>query len=155
MGSARVYLLSPELPGQAQSLEAVARDVNETPTALLGALFAGPNAAESTRQVGTALPTGTVLLGTRMQGSVLRVDVSEDLLQLSGEVLVAAVAQIVFTAAELEGVRSVKLLVKGTDQQWPAGNGELETTPLTIYDYPGLVPSAQPAYPAIPSPNQP
>ena len=31
----------------------------------------------------------------------------------------------------------------------------LQSEPLTVYDYPGLVVSAQPAYPAIPTPSQP
>jgi spore germination protein GerM len=85
----------------------------------------------------------------------LRIDVSQGLLQLSGQVLVAAVAQIVFTGAEIDGVRSVSISVEGAPQRWPVGSGELQSAPLTVYDYPGLVPSAQPAYPAIPTPTQP
>lgn len=154
-GTARVYLLSPEVSGQALALQAVARDVDETPTALLEALFAGPNASEVDDQLRTALPTGTELLSARILGGTLRIDVSEGLLQLSGQVLVAAVAQIVFTAAEIDGVRSVTISVEGNAQRWPVGNGELQSAPLTVYDYPGLVPSAQPAYPAIPTPTQP
>lgn len=154
-GTARIYLLAPELTGQALALQAVARDVNETPTALLSALFAGPNAIEVDGQLRTALPTGTELLSARIQGGTLRIDVSQGVLQLSGQVLVAAIAQIVFTAAEIDGVGSVAISVEGDAQRWPAGNGELQSTPLTVYDYPGLVPSAQPAYPAIPTPTQP
>lgn len=154
-GTARIYLLSPEVAGQALALQAVARDVDETPTALLAALFEGPNASEVDSQLRTALPSGTELLSARIQGGTLRIDVSQGLLQLSGQVLVAAVAQIVFTAAEIDGVRSVAISVEGNAQRWPAGNGELQSTPLTVYDYPGLVPSAQPSYPAIPTPTQP
>ena len=151
-GTARVYLLTPEIAGRAQGLVAVARDVEETPPVLLDALFDGPNSTELDRQLRTALPAGIELLDTRLQGGVLRVDVSDDMLQLSGQVLVAAVAQIVFTGSDLAGVRSVKILVNGADQQWPAGNGDLQSTPLTVYDFPGLVQSSQPDYPAIPSP---
>ncbi len=154
-GTARIYLLAPEVAGQSQALQAAARDVDETPTALLEALFAGPNAAEVGTQLRTAVPAGTELLDAGLRGGVLRIDVSKGLLQLSGEVLVAAVAQIVFTGAEVEGVRSVVISVDGVTQRWPAGNGELQSAPLTIYDYPGLVPSAQPGYPAIPTPSQP
>lgn len=153
-GTARVYLLAPEAAGQSQVLQAVARDVDESATDLLTALFAGPNADELEGQFRTALPAGIQLLSTRRRGAVLRVDISKDLLQLSGQVLMAAVAQIVFTASELDGVQSVKILIEGADQQWPAGNGELQSDPLTTYDFPGLVQSAQPAYPAIPSPTQ-
>lgn len=154
-GTARVYLLAPEAAGQSQVLQAVARDVDETAIELLTALFAGPNADELESQFRTALPAGIQLLSTGRRGAVLRVDISKDLLQLSGQVLMAAVAQIVFTASELDGVQSVKILIEGADQQWPAGNGELQSDPLTVYDFPGLVQSSQPAYPAIPSPTQP
>jgi spore germination protein GerM len=154
-GTARVYLLAPEAAGQSQVLQAVARDVDETATELLTALFAGPNADEMESQFRTALPAGIQLLSASRRGAVLRVDISKDLLQLSGQVLMAAVAQIVFTASELDGVQSVKILIEGADQQWPAGNGELQSDPLTVYDFPGLVQSSQPAYPAIPSPTQP
>ena len=154
-GTARVYLLAPEVVGQTTSLEAVARDVDETPSAVLEALLAGPNAGELDLQYRTALPVDLRVLSTSSRGGVLVIDLSRELLQLSGQVLIAAVAQLVFTGSEVPGVGSVKILVEGADQQWPAGNGEVQSAPLTVYDYPGLVPSAQPAYPAIPSPSQP
>lgn len=155
IGTARVYFLSPEVVGQAALLESVARDVAETPTALLQALLAGPNQTEQANQFRTALPVGTELLDTRRQGFVLRLDLSDAVLELSGQVLITAIAQIVFTASEIEGVRGVTILVDGADQQWPVGSGELTSTPLTVYDYPGLVPSSQPDYPAFPSPTAP
>jgi spore germination protein GerM len=153
-GTARVYLLAPEGAGQSQALQAVARDVSENAPEVIGELLAGPNAEELVGQFRTALPSGLQLLSATRRGSVLQVDVSQELGELSGEALVAAVAQIVFTASELDGVQSVKILIDGTGQQWPAGNGELQSVPLTIYDYPGLVLSSQPAYPAIPTPTQ-
>lgn len=154
-GTARVYLLAPEGAGQSQVLQAVARDVAENAPEVIGELLAGPNAQELVGQFRTALPTGLQLLSATRRGEELQVDVSSELGELSGEALVAAVAQLVFTASELDGVQSVKILIDGTGQQWPAGNGELQSLPLTIYDYPGLVLSAQPAYPAIPTPSQP
>lgn len=153
-GTARVYLLAPEGAGQSHLLQAVARDVSENAPEVIGELLAGPNAEELVGQFRTALPTGLQLLSATRRGGVLRVDVSQELGELSGEALVAAVAQIVFTASELDGVQSVKILIDGADQQWPAGNGELQSAPLTAYDYPGLVLSSQPAYPAIPTPTQ-
>jgi spore germination protein GerM len=135
-------------------LQAVARDVDENATDVLGELFAGPNATEMEHQFRTALPAGVQLLSADRHGTVLEVDVTKELGQLSGQVLVAAVAQIVFTASEVDGVQSVSILIDGVDQQWPAGNGELQSAPLTVYDYPGLVQSSQPAYPAIPSAPQ-
>ncbi len=154
-GTQRIYLLLPAGVGTSQQLTSVARDVDDSPDAVLGALFAGPNAVELGAQFRTALPSGTELRSAVLRGGTLRVDVSEELLQLSGETLVGAIAQIVFTASELDGVQAVKIVVEGQDQQWPAGNGELQSTALSVYDYPGLVPSAQPEYPAVPTPTQP
>ena len=114
-----------------------------------------PNVLEFDAQYRTAIPQGTMLNSAVLRGGILRVDVSEELLQLSGDTLVNAIAQIVFTASEVEGVRGVLITADGEDQQWPVGNGELQAAPLTIYDYPGLLPSAQPDYPAVPSPTQP
>jgi len=154
-GTARVYLLAPESAGQSQSLQGVARDVTESPTEVIRELLAGPNAQEVVGQLRTALPAGLQLLSATRRGGVLRIDVSKELGELSGEALVTAVAQLVFTASELDGVQSVKILIDGIDQRLPAGNGALQSLPLTVYDYPGLVVSAQPAYPAIPTPKQP
>ena len=154
-GTARVYLLAPAGAGQSQTLQSVARDVTENVSEVIGELLAGPNVEETVRQLRTALPANLRLLSAVRRGGVLRIDVSKELGELSGESLVAAVAQLVFTASEVDGVHSVKILIDGADQQLPVGNGELQSAPLTIYDYPGLLQSSQPAYPAIPTPTQP
>jgi spore germination protein GerM len=154
-GTARIYLLAPSGSGRSTTLQPVARDVAEQPFTVLAALFSGPNTDEISKQYRTAIPSGTRLLNARPQGRTLRVDVSKDLLQVSGDDLVDALAQIVFTASELDQVQSVQLLVEGGVQQWPAGNGELQSAPLTVYDFPGRVATSQPAYPAFPTPNQP
>jgi spore germination protein GerM len=154
-GTARIYLLAPTGSGRSSTLQPVARNVPELPATVLAALFSGPNADELSKQFRTALPVDTHLLSARSQGTTLRVDVSKELLRLTGDDLVDALAQIVFTASELDQVRSVQILVEGVGQQWPAGNGELQTAPLTVYDFPGREATSQPAYPAFPTPNQP
>lgn len=154
-GTSRIYLLAPAPAGQTAVLQPVARNVDETPAALLEALFAGPNARELADQFRSAMPDGTTLRAAQLQRGVLVVDVSSQILQLAGGDVVDALAQVVFTASEAQGVRAVRVLVDGKPQQWPTGNGELRDAPLTIYDFPGRVASAQPAYPAIPTPTQP
>jgi spore germination protein GerM len=154
-GTARIYLLAPSGSGRNTTLQPVARNVAEQPTNVLVALFSGPNTDEISKQYRTAIPSGTHLLTAKLLAHTLRVDVSKDLLQVSGDDLVDALAQIVFTASELDGVDSVQLLVEGVAQQWPAGNGELQSAPLTTYDFPGRVATSQPAYPAFPTPDQP
>jgi spore germination protein GerM len=79
--------------------------------------------------------------------------VSSEMQQLTGEALIDGVAQIVFTASEITGVSAVSIVVDGIPQQWPSASGELQSEPLTRYDFPGLVHSSQPAFPSVPSPG--
>lgn len=150
-GSARIYLVAPAASGQSPTLQAVARNVAETPTEVMTALLAGANAAERTKQFRSAIPADERLLSTRVVAGVLHIDLSSPILDVSGPDLIQAVAQLVFTASDIEGVQRVELLVDGQPRRWPSGDGSLQSTPLTVYDFPGLVASAQPAYPAVPS----
>ena len=152
-GSGRIYLLSPEVIGQARTLQSVARDVADTPADVLRALFEGPNTGELQALLRSAIPAGTRLLSTTQSGGVLVVNVSPELQQLTGEALIDGVAQIVFTATAINAVSSVSITIDGVPQQWPAANGELQNDPLTRYDFPGLVVSSQPAFPSVPSPD--
>jgi len=154
-GSGRIYLLTPEVPGQPRTLKSVARDVGNTPTDALRSLFKGPNSAELQARMRSAIPTGTQLNNVRQNGPVLVVDVSNELQQLNGEALIDGVAQIVLTASEITGVSQISITIDGVRQQWPSGNGELRDRPLTRYDFPGLVVSSQPQFPSVPSPPTP
>ncbi len=150
-GSGRVFLLAPDVPGLPTRLHAVARDVPDDPTEVIQALFAGPNTAESSDQYRTALPAGVRVLDVGLRaGGVLFVDISEEIRALSGDVLIAAIAQLLYTASTLNGVESVSITINGDPAQWPAANGELQSAPLTVYDYPGWDSSSQPAFPGTP-----
>ena len=149
-GLARIFLIG---RGDGPTLTPVARDVAESPDPLLRALLAGANTDELGLQLRTAIPSGTSLLSTRLQGTTLRVDLSGELLQITGADLVDALGQIVFTSCEVPGVARVVVLVDGAAQQWPSADGTLQSGALTVYDYPGMVASSQPEYPAFPSPE--
>jgi spore germination protein GerM len=95
------------------------------------------------------------LLSTRSIGQVLTIDVTDVFGELTPEALRLATAQIVVTADEVEGVNAVRIRIDGEQRAWPVGNGELTDAALTVYDYPGLVESSQPALPAIPSAEAP
>jgi spore germination protein GerM len=153
-GTNRIYLLAPSDPEAPQRLRSVQRDVpTNTPAAVLESLFAGPNTAEREEQLDTAIPAAVELLGApRQVGQLLTVDVNDVFDELTPDGLRLAVAQIVTTATDIEGVRAVQLRIDGEPRVWPLGNGELADRPLTPYDYPGLVESTQPSFPAIPSP---
>ncbi|MEP7201855.1 MAG: GerMN domain-containing protein [Ilumatobacteraceae bacterium] len=151
IGAGRIYLLSPEVLGQLRTLQSVARDVGDTAADALRALLEGPNTEELQAQLRSAIPSGTQLLDVQQIGTELIVDVSSELQQLTGEALVDGVAQIVLTASEITGVSTVSIAVDGVPQQWPTVSGELQSEPLTRYDFPGLVLSSQPAFPSVPS----
>ena len=149
-GTQRIYLLAPPDPEEPQRLRSVSRDVPTGASAVLGSLFAGPNAEERDAQLDTAIPADVELLGTRPIGQVLTVDMNDVFDELTPDALRLAVAQIVTTATDIDGVRSVQLRIDGSPRVWPLGNGELTDRPLTAFDYPGLVESTQPAFPGIP-----
>ncbi|MDP9465451.1 MAG: GerMN domain-containing protein, partial [Actinomycetota bacterium] len=101
----------------------------------------------------SAIPPGTRLLDVTQDGGQLIVNVSSELQQLTGEALINGVAQIVLTASGITGVSAVSIAIDAVPQQWPAASGELQSEPLTRYDFPGLVLSSQPAFPSVPSPE--
>lgn len=150
-GEARIYLVAPGDDGGSRQLRAVQRDVLPQPTALLEVLFAGPNQSELDSRLRTEIPSGTTLVGTRATGETLFVDVTDEILELTGDALTAAVAQIVFTAVEIPGIQTVRLRVDGDDQSWPRGDGQLRSGSLRVFDFPGLVESSQPAFPGVPA----
>lgn len=153
-GTNRIYLLAPPDVDAPQRLRSVQRDVAPAAESVLESLFAGPNADERDAQLDTAIPADVELLDVRPVGQVLTVDLNDVFDDLTPEGLRLAVAQIVSTATDIDGVQSVQLRVEGQRRVWPLGSGELTDRPLTQYDYPGLVESSQPDFPAIPSPIQ-
>lgn len=155
IGQSRIYLVTGDGSGGDRELRTVLRDVDPPtdPEAVLTALIAGPNRGEVDSGMTSPLPPSSTLHSARLVASTLNVDLSGEILELPGSSLRDAVAQIVFTGSELDGVRAVRIRVDGQTRAWPDGRGELQTTPLTKYDYPGLAESAQPPYPPIPSEN--
>jgi hypothetical protein len=150
-GRNRIYLLAPAAAGEAEVLRSVPRDVPTGARAVLESLFAGPNADERAAQLDTAIPAEVRLLSTRTVGDVLTIDLNDAFDDLTTVGLRQAVAQIVITATEIDGIRAVQLRVEGEPRVWPRGNGELTDRPLTAFDFPGLVESSQPAFPGTPA----
>jgi spore germination protein GerM len=149
-GSTRVFLVKESDDGQPQ-LRSVLRSVQATPTAVMQELLKGPNPEEEHTGVTTALPRGLSLRSAGTGAGVMTVDVTGQLLDEQTPQLLLGIAQIVFTASELSGVRAVRVRVNGINRPWPDGQGELTAAALTVYDFPGLAESTQPAYPPIPS----
>ncbi|HEY4331703.1 MAG TPA: GerMN domain-containing protein [Ilumatobacteraceae bacterium] len=153
-GNSRVYLLIPGVTTDAQQLRASSRAIGNTALERLTSLIGPLTVSEVAAHLRTAIPDGLQIHSVTLQTSgTLVVDVSDQLLSLTSSALIDALAQIVFTAAEVQNVQRVDLVVDGVAKQWPAADGELRSGPLTVYDYPGFIESTQPNFPAIPSPQ--
>jgi len=146
-GRERIYLVGPDA---SHLLRSVPREAASTQN-LIEVLLRGPSDAELGAQLQTLIPAGTELLSSRRQGSTLYLDFSTTLTTWSAANQPQALAQIVYTAAEDDGVEAVQITVAGQVVPLPKGNGDATTEPLTVYDYPGFVLTAQPAYPSLPA----
>lgn len=153
VGGRRIFLVSADTTGSTSLLRSVPRDVGSSPTEVLTALLAGPTVTEQATRLRSAIPQGTLLVDVEFvaQGT-LRIDLSSAIFDATGDSLIDAVAQVIYTANELDGVDQVVLRVDGQPQQWPRGDGALVNRPLTIYDYPGRALTTQPDFPAVPTP---
>jgi hypothetical protein len=152
-GNTRIYLLSNTQTGTRSQLRGVNRDVNPSPVGALEALVGGPSASEQSLQLRSALPEGTRVLTARFVApGLVAADVSSTLFEATGDELIDAMAQIVFTLSALDGVSRVQVLVEGETKQLPRGDGRLVAGSLSVFDFPERLASSQPHYPAVPSP---
>lgn len=146
-GANRIYLVA---PGEERLLRSVPRQAN-TRSELIEILLAGPNDEELAAQYSSFIPPTTELVSARTQGQVLTINLSGGITELSGTNLAQAVAQIVYTASELEGIEAVQLRVDDEELAWPTASGATTSDPLRIYDYPNFVVTAQPGFPPVPT----
>lgn len=146
-GANRIYLVA---PGEERLLRSVPRQAS-TRAELIEILLAGPNDDELAAQYSSFIPPTTELISARTQGQVLTINLSGGITELSGANLAQAVAQIVYTASELDGIEAVQLRVDDEELAWPKASGETTSDPLRIYDYPNLVVTAQPDFPPLPA----
>lgn len=153
VGDTRIFLLASPQPGARPLLRSVTRDVAPTPSSALEALLAGPTGTEQTLQLRSAIPQGTrVRSASFVAPGTVAADLSAELFEATGDELIDAIAQIVFTISQLERVVRVQVLVDGEAKQLPRGDGQLVAGPLTVFDFPERLASSQPNYPAVPSP---
>lgn len=151
-GDTRLFLLGTPQTGVRTLLRVVTRDVSPTPFSAMDALLAGPTASEQGLRLRSAIPEGTALRSAAfVSPGTVAVDLSAELFDATGDELIDAMAQIVFTVSALERVSRVQVLVDGEAKQLPRGDGQLVAGPLTVYDFPERVANSQPDYPAMPS----
>ncbi len=144
-GAERIYLVA---PGEERLLKSVPRTAVSRDD-LIKVLLLGPNPDEQQAQYSSAIPPDTRLLSARSRGQLLVLDITEDITDLTGPALTQALAQIVYTATELDGIEAVQIDVDGTTVGWLTPTGETKTV-LRVYDFPNAAATAQPDYPALP-----
>lgn len=143
LATATVYLVS----GQGRVVPTT-RQVRAPATLpkVVAALLAGVTDDEAARKLGSAIAPGTKLRG--LDGPIeglLTVDLSDDLLGVSGRRQIEALAQVLFTVTEVDEVDRVLFEFEGERHDVPRGDGELTSSPLTRRDYRALEPAPPPS----------
>ena len=127
----------------AERLVGVERQVDPPadPTEVIELLLDGPNSQEQDRSISTEIPPETELLDARLSRTgVLTIDLSEEINDIRAEAQQRAIAQLVFTATDLEQVAEVLFEVEGEAKPVPVGDGRQESAPVDRLDYPELRP---------------
>lgn len=146
-GQERIYLGA---PSDDRLLRSVPRQAS-TPEELIRTLIAGPNEDELSQQFTTFVPRDLAVNRVVSQGPILFLDLGPQLTELQGQPLTRALAQIVYTSTEIDGVERVQIRVDGQSVSLPRAVGANTSGALSVFDYPGFVQSAQPAFPALPA----
>ena len=89
----------------------------------------------------TNIPPDTTLLDSFVDDQVLTLDLSEQFTTVVGQRFIAAVAQIVYTATDLDGIEAVSFRVEGEDFPVNDENGAAQDEPVDRLDFVGLAPS--------------
>lgn len=148
-GLGRVYLQRTESTG-GSILTGVQRNLSSDPFDVVQVLLNGPIEAEQDAGLRSAIPASTELLSARYVASdLVRVDLTSEIFQATGDDLVSSVAQIVLSLCDIPGIQRVIIVVNGQVNEWPKGDGSLTSQPLTAFDFPGRAISSQPAFPAV------
>ena len=102
---------------------------------VLESLVSGETDPEDRAGLRSSIPIGTELRGVTEEGGVARIDLSSDFAAVGGRQELLAVAQVVFTAAGIEGVDAVAFELEGTPTDVPTPSGALADHPVTAADY--------------------
>lgn len=127
-----VYLADPD-----GKLQAVRRPVTTPVTVakVIEALLAGPTEEESSR-LATAITSGTELLGSDgPNDGLVTINLSRDVLDITGRQQILALAQVVWTVTALPRVDRVLFQFEGEPAEVQNGNGTLTSSPLGRRSY--------------------
>ncbi|MHB8296736.1 MAG: GerMN domain-containing protein [Acidimicrobiales bacterium] len=109
--------------------------------AVLTVLLDGPTNAEAARGIQTAISSQTAVISAHISytGTAL-INLNSAFAQITGQSLILAVAQIVYTTTSIPGVTSVRFALSGHPVEVPTQNGTLTKGPLTTASFAALAP---------------
>lgn len=116
----------------------------------LRALLAGPTVAEAAEGMRSAIPSGTRLLGLRIDRDLATVNLSQEFATGGGSLPGAArLAQVAFTATQFPLVRRVVFQLEGRSRWLLGGGVEVTAAPVTRDSYESLLPAIFVESPAL------
>jgi germination protein M len=140
----RAYFWLGGLPGS-EGLVAVLREIPATKgvaTAAVNALLAGPTDGERNREISTAVPAGSQLLGLAIADGVATVDLSSEFESGGGSASVLTrLGQMVYTLTQFPTVKSVVFQIEGETRHVFSSEGVVLDKPATRADYVDLLPA--------------
>jgi len=122
-------------------LKATTREVAAPPTIgrVVGALLAGPTPDEAST-LHSAITADTRLLAVQgPSDGLVTVDLSDEMLAITGRQQILALAQVVFTLTSLPNVDRVLFEFEGEPREVPNGDGKLSAAPLGRMSYRQLI----------------
>jgi spore germination protein GerM len=108
--------------------------VPATPTQILTALLDGPTAGESSSGLQSFLTVNTPVTAT-VTGDIATVDFTTSPVVVVNTDQTLAIAQVVFTATQLNGVKGVVIQIDGVPTPVPGGNGVYVNGPVSRSTY--------------------
>ncbi|MDP9070273.1 MAG: GerMN domain-containing protein [Actinomycetota bacterium] len=109
--------------------------------AVLAALLAGPTVEEVAAGWRTAISADTRLRSASTADGIAHLDLSESFAEVEGEEQILALAQLVFTATALPGIRGVAFRLAGSAVEVPTADGTLKEAPIRRADFAALGPT--------------
>jgi spore germination protein GerM len=107
---------------------------------LLAALMQGPTDEESSNGLRSTVIPQASIVGVQPVGDTALVSVSDEFRSIPAQDQIRALAQIVFTATDVEGIQSVQVQVNQEPAEVPRGDGSVTSAPLTRLDYGAFAP---------------
>ena len=108
---------------------------------LLTSLLEGPTETEAEAGFRTAISSEARVRDVTTSAGVVTLELTEEFVEVAGQDQILALAQIVFTATEINAAGAVRFRLDGEPVEVPRGDGTLTSAPLTRADYAALAPA--------------